>query len=501
MIDDNTPVIIGVGQAVDRVESPAYAALSAADLAAEAARAAVADCGVSILSSIDAIAGVRTFDASFPFVPPFGIPDNFPRAIARRLGIDPAYVALGRLGGDTPIGLIGQIGARIAAGQSSVALIVGGEAISTVRHLLKRGEARDWTEHDEGQLDDPGVALDDLVKPYQVIHGLRGAPAVYGLFENARRARLGLSEADYAGAMGDLFSRFVPVATANPYSNATVEPMSAPELVEVTARNRMVADPYPMRLVARDQVNQGAVLLMTSVGRARALGIAEERWVYVHGLAMGVERDVIDRPDLGAAPTALKTIEATLGGKEITDIGHFDFYSCFPIAVFATAIDALGLSADDPRGLTVTGGLPFFGGPGNNYATHAIATMVERLRTRRTDSGLVFALGGYMSKFGAAVLSAVPAPWPEMPTVAPDLEPAVAIDWHPSGAGRVLTYTVLYDKAVPVRAVVIGEMENGARFIASSTVSATLSRIADHDPLGARVVVTPSADGNVVRFA
>ena len=501
MIDDRTPVIVGVGQAVDRVDAAAYAALSAADLAAAAVRAALADCGADVLSSVDAIAGVRTFDASFPFVPPFGIPDNFPRAVARRLGIDPAFAALGRLGGDSPIALLGQMGARIAAGETSAALIVGGEAISTVRHLTKRGETRDWAEHDAGQLDDPGVALDEMVKPYQVIHGASGAPAVYGMAENARRARLGLSKAAYAGSMGELFAQFVPVAAANPFSSAAVEPMSATELVAVTARNRLVADPYPLRLVARDQVNQGAALIMTSAGHARALGIPPEKWVYVHGAAMGVERDLIDRPDIGAAPTALKTIEAALAGKDIADIGHFDFYSCFPIAVFATAIDALGLAADDPRGLTVTGGLPFFGGPGNNYATHAIAAMVERLRARRSDCGLVFAHGGYMSKFGAAVLSTQPAGWSELPTIMPDQEPSVAVDWQPSGSGRVLTYTVIYANAAPVRAVVIGELQSGARFIAKSDEAETLAHIAANDPLGARVAVTSAADGNVFHFA
>ena len=121
MIADNTPVIIGVGQSVERIDAANYVGLSAADLAARAARAAVSDCGADILADIDAIAAVRTFDDSFPFVPPFGVPDKFPRAIARRLGIDPAYAALASLGGDTPIALIGQMGARIAAGATSVA--------------------------------------------------------------------------------------------------------------------------------------------------------------------------------------------------------------------------------------------------------------------------------------------------------------------------------------------------------------------------------------------
>ncbi len=498
MIADNTPVLIGVGQSVERIDASDYIGLSAADLAASATRAAVSDCGADILADVDAVAAVRTFDDSFPFVPPFGVPDKFPCAIARRLGIDPVYATLGSLGGDTPIALIGQMGARIAAGEASVVLIVGGEAMSTVRHLTKLGETRDWSEHDDGPVDDAGARLEDVIKPYQVIHGLRGAPPVYGLIENARRGRLGASKAAYAASMGALFAPFVPIAAANPYASAPVEAMSDYDLIDVTARNRMVADPYPVRLCARDQVNQGAALLMTSVGKARALGIAESRWIFMHGLATGTECDLIDRPDLSAVPSAAATIYAALDAadKGIADIAHFDFYSCFPIAVFATAVDAMGIAPDDPRGLSVTGGLPFFGGPGNNYATHALATMVERLRANPGARGLVFANGGHLSKFGAVVLSSQPAVWRDVAVISPDTATAVAVDWHPTGPGHVLAYTLLYANGHPVRAVVIGELDSGARFIANEADAETLAKCLSHDILGAGVTLSHAADGN-----
>ena len=49
----------------------------------------------------------------------------------------------------------------------------------------------------------------------------------------------------------------------------------------------------------------------------------------------------------------------------ISEIDAFDIYSCFPSAI-QIACDEIGLDIDDPRNLTVTGGLPYFGGPGNN---------------------------------------------------------------------------------------------------------------------------------------
>ena len=64
---------------------------------------------------------------------------------------------------------------------------------------------------------------------------------------------------------------------------------------------------------------------------------------------------------------------------EFADVAHLDLYSCFASSV-CFALDALGISEDDGRGVTQTGGLPYHGGPGSNYMTHALAAMVETLR-------------------------------------------------------------------------------------------------------------------------
>jgi len=89
----------------------------------------------------------------------------------------------------------------------------------------------------------------------------------------------------------------------------------------------------------------------------------------------------VQRPQLGRSPGIRAAGEAVLGAAGITtaDLDWFDLYSCFPSAVEA-AVDALGLDPLDPRGLTVTGGLPYHGGPGNNYVTHSIGAMARRCR-------------------------------------------------------------------------------------------------------------------------
>jgi acetyl-CoA C-acetyltransferase len=141
-MDDNTPVIIGVGEASERIDSADYAALSPADLAGRAAAAALDDAlgRAALAPHVQLIAAIRQFEVSGPrAVAPFGKADNFPRAIARRIGADPARAILEPVGGQGPQHLVNELAQAIGAGQLDLALICGSEVISTVRHLTSRG--------------------------------------------------------------------------------------------------------------------------------------------------------------------------------------------------------------------------------------------------------------------------------------------------------------------------------------------------------------------------
>jgi acetyl-CoA C-acetyltransferase len=505
VIPDKTPVIVGVGQFVERLDSPDYAGLSPADIAARSCEAAIADAGGSLRGRIDIVGGIRTFEDSTPIPAPFGKPDKYPLAVARRLAIKPAAAVLEKAGGQSPLTLIMDLAERLLAGQAVAALAFGSEAISTVRHLSAQGEKRDWAETLDGEMEDHGRGLEGLLSRYNMSHGIVGAPAAYALCENARRARLGLSRESYAALMGRLFAPFSAVAAANPYSSAATEAMSADEIAQVSERNRMIAEPYRLKMVSRDQVNQGAAVLLTTVAEARKAGIPESKWVFVHGAALASEPDLALRQDAGTYPSAKLALDAALrtAGKTVGEIALFDFYSCFPTAVLAAAVDGLGLAVDDPRGLTVTGGLPYFGGPGNNYSMHAIATMSERLRGRPGDFGLVGLNGGFQSKYAGVVLSTAPKQWPHLEhdvvQALRDEMPQPEVVRNAEGWGRILTFTVTFDKKGPALGIVIGELDSGERFIANNADSKTLEKMLGNDPLGARIYVTARDEGN--RFA
>ncbi|WP_106351219.1 enoyl-CoA hydratase-related protein [Antricoccus suffuscus] len=509
-ISPSTPIIVGVGQFTERIGSPEYAALSSADIAARAAERAFADAKSldSLGQHVDAIATTRTFEDSTPRrAQPFGKTDNFPRSVASRLGIAPRVAVLEKAGGNTPQQLVTEFAERLSTGEFRMVLLAGGENISTARWLQKSGESADWSETVEGSVENRGMGMTGLAYRYNMSHGVVGAPPSYALCETARRGRLGQAPDEYLAEMGRLFAPFTEVAAANPYSSSDVTASTPNELTTVGERNRMIASPYPLRLVARDQVNQGAAVVLTTVGTARELGIAESQWIYLHGHAAVAERELMQRQDLGRYPAAVLACEEALrqSGITIDEVTYFDFYSCFPVAVSSVAIDGLGLSADDPRGLTLTGGLPYFGGPGNNYSMHAICTAVERTRQDPGSYGFVGANGGYLSKYAVGIYSSKPAEFVASDNArlqkVVDGWDAPAREERPDGWATIETYTVVYSKTGPDFAVVVGRTAGGNRFLARTDAgdSDTVAQVVADDALGKKVFVRHTSRGN--RFA
>lgn len=501
-LDANTPVIVGVGQAAERIDDPDYRGLSPVELAAAAARAALVDSGGdydAVAAAIDTVAGVRQFEISGLVNAPLGRSNNYPRSVANRLGARPARAILEVVGGQGPQHLISELAAQIAAGRSSAALIFGSDATSTLRHFAAADTKPDFSETVDGDLEDRGQGIEKLVSRYTVVHGLTSAPIQYALLENARRAATGLGPADYRRAMAELFAPFTKVAASNPFAAAPVE-RSVDELATVTERNRMIAEPYPRLMVARDQVNQGAAALLMSVEAARRLGVPQDNWVYLHGHADAEEQSLLERPDLGRAPSAVLAVREALAmaGIGVDDVATFDLYSCFAVPVF-NVCDGVGLATDDPRGLTVTGGLPFFGGAGNNYSMHAVAETVAQLRAAPGDFGLVGANGGILSKYSVGVYSTTPAGWaPDRNAHVQariDASPTVAVTETAEGTGTVETYTVRRDDGRPT-GIIIGRLDDGSRFLSTTEDDELLGLLVDGDPLGRAVRVRAFDYGN-----
>lgn len=495
-MEDSTPILVGAGQFTEKDVSPELAH-PPMGIAAEAAKAALVDTGIgeNLAPLIDTLAVIRIIPDSTNrprMRNPFGRAENPPRAVARRIGADPGNAIYGNVGGNTPQKFVNEIAQRISDKDVGIALIAGSEAIKTAQLALRNNIELDWQEQDEGSQEDRGIG-EQLATPHEFAHGLGIPIQTYPLFENAIRGHQGRGIEEHMQAMGALFENFTKVAANNPYSfYGTVR--SAEELATVTPENRFICFPYPKWMNAMDGVNQGAAVIMTSVGKARELGIDPARWVFLHGCAEANEKILVsERVDYHSSP-AIRTNSANameMASSTIDDMDFIDLYSCFPAAV-EIACDELGLRHDDPRGLTVTGGLPFFGGPGNNYSMHAIATMVPLLRANPNKFGLVTANGGYLSKHATGIYSAKPlkGKWkrqnPSSYQVEIDAMDSPVFTETPDGPCSIETYTVCFKKGVPERGIVIGRLDaDGSRFIANTpNDAASLRSFIEHEQLG-----------------
>ena len=467
MVDERTPLLIGAGQLTQRDVDP-LAALEPLAMMAETARRAAADAGADarLLAQLDCIAVVNILGWHY---------GNAPGLLAERLGAHPAQRIYSSVGGNTPQWLVNEMASQIAAGRVRLALITGAEAMSTLQRARRSHTRLEWTTGGAGE---PTIMGETRMgsSDYEMNHGMQLPVSIYPLFENALRARDGLSIAAHQQRLGELCARFSAVAADNPYAWFR-QARSAAEIATVTPQNRLVGFPYPKYMNAIIEVDQSAAVLMTSVGAARALGLDLSRAVYLWGCADAHDLwFVSDRVDFHSSPAIRTAGERALAmaGVGIADIGFFDVYSCFPSAL-QIGRDMLGIPADDPRPLTVTGGLPYHGGPGNNYVTHAIATMMERVRSAPGTSGLVTGLGWYLTKHSVGIYSAAPPPQPwrrEAPAdyqAGLDRMPHPELATAPHGRGVIETYTVLHDReGHPMRGIIIGRLEDGRRFIANT---------------------------------
>jgi acetyl-CoA C-acetyltransferase len=324
----------------------------------------------------------------------------------------------------------------------------------------------------------------------------------FPLFDIARRARLGAAPDAYRQQIAELLAPMSQVAATNPYAwfprARTVE-----ELRDATPENRFVGYPYTKYEVSIMDVDMAATVIVASHAKADELGVPMDRRVYLRGWCYATDPVyVAEHRDLGASPAmAAASAEALRSaGTSIDDIAHIDLYSCFASSVHL-ACDALGIRADDPRGLTVTGGLPFAGGAGSNYMLHSIAAMTDVLRADPGSQGLVSGVGMHMTKHCYGVYSTEPGTVvvPQQKNVQAALDavgPMPIADVH-AGPVTVASYTVAHGRdTAPEWGLVIGDIGDGTRAYGKVEDAALLGEMEANEFVGATVELVP-ADGGV----
>ncbi|MGE3143442.1 MAG: acetyl-CoA acetyltransferase, partial [Hyphomonadaceae bacterium] len=376
-------------------------------------------------------------------------------------------------GGNTPQALVNWAAARNAASEHHLALLCGAEFLGSLMKALKSGgdlslyggEEREapemWGEGRFGYTKQEGA------------HGINAPISAYPLYENGLRAHRRRGIAAHRAAIGRLMAPFTEIAARNPYSWFPTA-RSAEEIATEGPSNRMIGFPYTKYMNAIIQVDQSAAVILASSARADALGVPHEKRVYLHGCSDTTELwHMLDRVDYHSSPAIRVGAQKafSMAGKGQADMRFFDLYSCFPCAVQIAAAE-IGVAEDDARGLTVTGGLPYFGGPGNNYVMHSIAEMAQRLRGAPGAFGLVTANGWFLTKHAMGVYSTTPTQgaWArENPKAYQKEIDALAhpnIVLEPTGPAKIETYTVMHGRSGGRRGIIIGRDAQDRRFVA-----------------------------------
>ncbi len=426
------------------------------------ARAAAADTHArrDLLSRIDDLGVVHCQSWTY---------DDPALRLAERLQLGPGYREVSILAGTAPQRLVNAAAERMLRGETNVALVVGGEALATVARLRRAGDQPRWS-HPHPHPPALPIDLDEWMLPTEMAHGVLPAWLTFALLDQARGAARETPSTRYREELGALLSACSAVAATNP--DAWFRSAHRPEaIIDPGPANRMVADPYTKLMTAFMDVDMAAGLVLATHDEAERLGVPPERRVYLRGWAFARDaKHVAARADLTRSGAMAVASRATLdaAGVHVDDVAAFDLYGCFSAALGFGA-DALGLTPNDSRPLTLTGALPYYGGPSANSMSHSIGHMVDHLRDRPGALGLVSGVGMHMTKHVWACYSTEPGAvsvpdGAALQSIVDRRAPVRSVVERATGPARIASATTVYDRdSNPAWALAVCDLPDGQR--------------------------------------
>lgn len=480
------PVIAGVGQRTNR-DGPVLEPL---ELIAGAAETALADAGLGRGAHLASISVVNVVGWCY---------DDLGARLAERLGVEVDATSTSPHGGDQPTRLIAGAGRR-AVDSGGFHLVVGGEALRSLMRAFETGEVASWTPQPPGAAPpDPK----DVVSADAYRHHLRMPSSVYPLYEHGLRVSLGQTREQAQAWSARLWAAMSQVAAGN-RGSWFPDPVDAERIGRVDEGNRMICDPYPKLMNAILTVDQAAAVVVTDTETARGAGLGDDHLVHLWAEAGAADtRDFLQRVGYDRSPAMERVLTDALAaagvGAERDALSAVELYSCFP-CVPKLALTHLAWPGDAPT--SVTGGLTFFGGPGNAYMLCAAVAMTEHLRgLDDTRPALLFGQGEFVTKHHALVVGRQPRPGGALPPDEEgtrqrlvDCESSPKLVSDPDGSGVIETFTVEYGReGAPARAIVVGRLEDGRRFVANDEDTGDMAELVAGtvEPVGRKGAVTP----------
>ncbi len=481
-MSQSTPVLVGISHLEQRFQDFATAK-EPVELMIDAVKAAAEDAGSSELlnaTSVRVIKGIWGYQ-------------NPAKAVAQAIGCPNAQTALSPFGGNFVQSVLNVSALDIQSGAHDVIILTGAECGNTQAKAAKAS-------HDLGWAELPGTPDLQIGEEKDMRHDAErairlGRPIqIYPIMETALRSELGMGVDEHMRHISELWAGFSAVAANNP--NAWIrDAKTAEEIRTISTINRPVSFPYPKFLNSNSAVDQAAALILCSEEKAKALGIAREKWIYPWAGSDAQDHfHFSTRDNLHSSPAirlaGKKCLE--MSDMNVDDIDLVDVYSCFPVAV-QIASRELGLNTSKP--LTVTGGLTWAGGPLNNYVMHSIVRMAQLLREKPGQKGMITANGGYITKHAFGTYS---TDRPEQPFQHANLQdqvdalPKREVVMNNTGQGVVEGYSVMYGPKGLDKAFVATRLPDGRRAWGTSNDADVLQSMTTEEFVGRPVTLTDS---------
>ncbi len=480
-----TPVIIGIGFHRERTDDPRESS-EPYQLMVQAVRAAARDAGsealLARLESISVPQGMWQYR-------------NPGKLVADALGFPSAQSVIADLG-VLQLTLLSDLCRAIAAGELEMGVVTGGEAqFRELRSMITRHPVADTRQPESTPLPDVHhTSPDPFCSDLEGRRGLHVPAEHFAIIESALRHAEGVGVEEHRDRLASLYAGFSEIAAANPRAWRR-EPTSADEIRNPSPKNGMLAFPYTKRHCSNWNVNQAVAILVCSLEKAEQLGLDPAGWV--HPLAAAESKHVVVLAQQRRLHSHSGTIlcgERVLALAEVTtrDLTAAELYSCFPAAIQSFARD-LKVPAGCP--ITVTGAMPFAGGPFNHFSLEGVARMVEVLRPggRERRIGLVSNLSGIFGKQACLLLSNVPGDhgyrYEDVTAAAAEQDAPLPLLEEYAGPATIVGYTVVFQGAVPSHAIAICDTPADERTVVRSEDGALLEAMTREEFCGRRIRV------------
>ena len=384
--------------------------------------------------------------------------------------------------------LINEACLKIENGEINASIILGGEArYKQLRSVIEKKE------YFETKLDENP---DFYIKAKEDLYGDEeleelGAMAVgyYATMETALRKNDNENIEEHQNNIASMYEEFSKVASNN--EDAWLDhPYSKKEILETSKKNKMLAYPYNKLHCTSWNVNQSAALIICSEELANKLEIDNKKRVYPISSSENNHMIAIQqRPKLYESLGMIYAAKSINKMMEELDIilDAYDLYSCFPAAVKMFS-KSLELGSEIPK--TITGSMPYAGGPLNSFVIHSTVKMIQKIRALEARHGLVTGVSGMMTKQSFCVWG---KEYQEQ-FIFDDVTERAKLDEKPvelsniaEGEGEIIGYTIIEVSEHASKAVLYLDDEKKHRKVVSSLDKNFINLLMEEEWVGKKV--------------